>query len=708
MPHRRWPTLLSMAFLSLRMLASTSLAAQAPADDNPPRLSTDEIRQGLRKMIAAARDRVFPSLVHIDVIAVRYEDGREVQVQRQGSGTLISPEGHVLTNEHVVQRGAQFRCTLTDHQRVSAKMVGEDPLTDLAVLQINLAELTDGGRGLPVVRFGDSDKLEIGDYVMAMGSPYSLSRSVTLGIVSNTARVLPPELFLGGQGEMELEPGQTTGKFTLWIQHDALINPGNSGGPLVDLNGDLVGINEMGGAAIGFAIPSNLARRVAMNLIEHGQVPRSWTGASFRPIADAGLSSGALVDSVAAESPAARAGLEAGDLLLSLNGEPVNLRFPEEVPLLEGRIADMPVGTVLGVTYSRDGKAHQAQITTEKLLQDIGQEASFPAWGLTTQQITPKMARELGSTDTTGVLITGVRNGGPAYLAEPSLAPGDLLQAVAGLRIHDLAGLTAIYQKEQKEHPRPGALAAFDRRGKSYLTLLKPGDDSPKAAPAPREVLKPWMGIATQPIAGEICEALGLSGACGYRITRVYPVTAAATAGLRVGDLILAIGGEALAPRDLEDSGLLERKIRSLDVGQTVGLTILRDGRREEKMVSLERNLVSPPEAHRDVDGDLGLTVREMTFFDSDEHRWAESVQGVIVERVEPAGSAALAGLLSGDLIQRVGGRKIHDLQSFRGILSSFVAGQHQSLPVVVLRGAKTHLLYLETAWGFIGEASRE
>src|SRR3954470_15674847 len=189
MPRMRWTTLLSTAFLLAWMSKSPVLASQQPpADSNTTRLGADEVRQSLRRMIAAARDRVFPSLVHIDVIAVRYEDGREIRVQRQGSGTLISAEGHVLTNEHVVQRGAQFRCTLTDHQRVSAKMVGEDPLTDLAVLQINLAELADGGRNLPVARFGDSSKLEVGDYVMAMGSPYSLSRSVTLGIVSNTAR----------------------------------------------------------------------------------------------------------------------------------------------------------------------------------------------------------------------------------------------------------------------------------------------------------------------------------------------------------------------------------------------------------------------------------------------------------------------------------------------------------------------------------------
>ncbi|MFY9825561.1 MAG: PDZ domain-containing protein [Thermoanaerobaculia bacterium] len=696
MPGRRWMTLVCNVFLLLWTLGVPTFASQAPAAGDASRLGAEEVRQGVRRMMAAARDRVFPSLVHIDVVAVRYEDGQEIRVRRQGSGTLISAEGHVLTNEHVVQRGVQFRCTLGDRQKVSATMVGEDPLTDLAVLKINLAELSDGGRSLPVARFGDSGTLEIGDYVMAMGSPYSLSRSVTLGIVSNAARVLPPELLSGD--EMELEPGQNTGLFTLWIQHDALINPGNSGGPLVDLDGDIVGINEMGGAAIGFAIPSSLARRVSADLIKHGEVPRSWTGASFRPTADAGVADGVLVDSVVADSPAARAGIQVGDVLLSLNGAAVKIQFPEEVPPLVSRIADSPIGSVLQVTYSRDGKVHKAQVVTEKLVKDRGDEGVFPVWGLTAQQVTPKIAREQGAvTATTGVLVTGVRSGSPAYLAQPSLAPGDLLQAVAGTGIHSLEGLTTEYQKVEKASPQSGVLVAFERRGKSYLTLLK--SRNPAEAGRAREILKPWMGIATQPVLGDLGEALGSPDTRGYRITRVYPATAGAAAGLRVGDVVLAVGGERLIPRDLEDANLLERKIRSLDVGQTVSLSLLRDGKVEERTVGLELNLITPPEAHQEVIGDLGLTAREMTFFDSDESHWAKDVRGVIVERVEPAGTAALAGLRGSDLIEKVDGHEIRDLPSLHAALSS-LAKHPQRLPIIVLRGARTHLLYLEPTWG--------
>jgi serine protease Do len=698
---RKWTTLPALAFLLSSPLAAPAFADQAPQapEVHPTALGAEEVREGLRKMISVARDRVFPSLVHIEVISVRFEDGREIRMKRQGSGILISPEGHVLTNEHVVQQGAQFRCTLTNRQRVSAKMVGEDPLTDLALLKINLAELPESGRNLPVAQFGDSDRLEIGDYVMAMGSPYSLSRSVTLGIVSNTARVLSPEL-TGSQDEMELESGQSTGLFTLWIQHDALINPGNSGGPLVDLTGNIVGINEMGGAAIGFAIPSTLARRVASELIRRGEVTRSWIGASFHPTADTNVTTGTgvLVDSVAADSPAAQAGMQAGDVLLSLNGKPISIKFPEELPRLENLIADAPVGTTLAITYSRKEKISETRVVTQKLLRDLGDEASFQAWGFTVRQISSKKAHELGSTTTGGVLVTGVKSGSPAYLAQPPLAPGDLLQAVVDTRIQNLKTLSDQYQKTQGTHSQDGILVTFDRRGKSYLTVLKP--PGPVDVKVPQEIFKPWLGIATQPIMGELSEAMGAFDARGYRITRVYPTTAASKAGLQLGDIILSIDGERLIPRDLEDAGLLDQRIRSQDPGQKVRLSILRDGKVEERTVGLDRNLVTPPEAHQELNSDLGVTAREVTFFDNDENRWAADVHGVIVERIDPTGSAALAGLHSSDLIQKIDSYEVRDLQSFRDALAHSEMERLQRLPVIVLRGARTHLLYLDTTWG--------
>ena len=302
-----------LSFKARRLLAAGMaglvwllLPVSAPAEEIAREAAfVGDLRGELRRVIGAARDRVFPALVSIRVVTVRYGAGRVLKGQSVGSGTIISAEGHVLTNQHVVQGGRKFICTLSDKREVAARLVGEDPLTDLAVLELELGEL-EGSRDLPVARFGDSGALEIGDYVMAMGSPFSLSRSVSLGIVSNTERV-----FAGGFGSndfeaMELEQGQRTGLFTRWIQHDAVISPGNSGGPLVNLAGEIVGVNELGSSTLSFAIPSRLAERVSAALIAEGEVRRSLIGLSFKPIQRTGLRHGVLIDSVEQSNANAR------------------------------------------------------------------------------------------------------------------------------------------------------------------------------------------------------------------------------------------------------------------------------------------------------------------------------------------------------------------------------------------------------------------
>ena len=241
-------------------------------------------------MMGLARDRVFPALVNIEVITVQYWGGKEHKGQSFGSGTVITPEGHVLTNFHVAEDGKKFKCTLSDKQEISATLVGDDPLTDLAILKLNLSELKNPNMPLPVAQLGDSDEVEIGDTVMAMGSPWALSRSVTRGSVSNTERILSGSD--DDAGEMQFDRDQRTGMFNRWIQHDAAINPGNSGGPLVNLEGDVIGVNTRGGSNMGFAIPSNLAKVVAKNLIEHGEVPRSFYGFTLKSIKKTGFDKG--------------------------------------------------------------------------------------------------------------------------------------------------------------------------------------------------------------------------------------------------------------------------------------------------------------------------------------------------------------------------------------------------------------------------------
>ena len=376
LPTRYWSRFVIAGCFGIAVTAGGRSAEGQGAGASAP----EATRGNLGSVIKQARDRVFPALVNIKVITVNYWGGKEQKGAAVGSGTIISPQGHVLTNYHVVRNGRKFVCTLADKHEVTAELTGEDPLTDLAVLKLDASELADL-EPLPVARFGDSDLLEVGDTVMAMGSPLALSRSVTLGIVSNTERILA-----GGDddaGELYFGRDQRTGLFNRWIQHDASISPGNSGGPLVNLDGAVVGVNARGtffGGDMGFAIPANVARRVSEELIAQGEVRRSWVGMSFKPIKKTGLSEGVLLNSVIEGGPADRAGLEAGDVVLEIDREPVTVWFPEEVPPLLKRLAEYPVGSSVSITYQRDGQRRTVELVMELLKKDRGDEVAFRAW----------------------------------------------------------------------------------------------------------------------------------------------------------------------------------------------------------------------------------------------------------------------------------------------------------------------------------------
>jgi len=657
----------------------------------------DKLRSNLRKVVAQSRDQVFPALVNISVVTVDYYGGKEHKNRAVGSGTIISNDGYVLTNQHVTNNGKKFRCTLADEEEIGADLVGEDPLTDLAVLKLNLAERKSKGP-LPVASFGDSDELEIGDYVMAMGSPFALSRSVTLGIVSNTRRVFTGSMAADDGDEMQLESGQRTGLFTQWIQHDAAINPGNSGGPLVNLKGQIVGVNELGGSGLGFAIPSNLARKVAEQLIERGEVLRSWIGVSFKPIEKTGLDKGVLINSVVKDEPAYKAGIRAGDVLLAIDGRPVTVRFCEEVPPLMKSIADLPIGSAIRVRYERDGKTAETTITTTKLQKDRGKELAFRLWGLTGMEITDKIAFDHHLDSTEGVMISSVRDGGPAALAEPALAAGDVLRSVDGQKVKDLDEFVRLYEKaSNSDKPVKSVLVQFERSGKNNVTLVKPKASDEEDPP--REVAKAWIGIDTQPVLKDLAEKLGNTKALGFRITRIYPKTQAAQSDLKVGDIIVSLNGEEVRPRGMQDAGLLARLVRKLKIGDQATLGVLRDGNPMEIKVDLERTRITPDEALRDQNRDFELSVRELTFFDRDENHWGDDVTGVIVSHVEPAGWAGLGGIRPGDLIQRIANYDITDIEGYRKAMKAITKAQPDRAVFVVLRDQRTHFQFIEPDW---------
>lgn len=684
-------------------------APTPPAAGRPQEVAgTEEVkgvnetfRRELRRTIGEARDQVFPALVSIEVVTVQFGQGKELKGQATGSGTIFSREGHVLTNAHVTRGGKKFVCTLSDQRKVPARLVGEDPLTDLAVLQLELpaAQLA----ALPWAVFGDSDALEIGDYVMAMGSPFSLSRSVSLGIVSNTERVFPGGFGGPEGGEMELEAGQRTGLFTRWIQHDALISPGNSGGPLVNLGGEVVGVNELGGGNLSFAIPSNLAARIGRQLIDKGEVERSFLGVAFQPLGSdeapaGGGPSGVRIAAVEIDSPAAKAGVMSGDILLQIDGRPVVGRVPEDIPLLQGDLAGRPVGSKLALEVRRGGQTVTLEAKTARLEKDLGEETSFHDWGITAQEITSKMARDLRLGGQEGALVTGVRRGGPAQIAEPPIQEGDVLREVGGQKVGSLADLVAAYQQLNKN---PSAderlLFRFERLGNEQLTLLKPRADDQEDPP--RELPRAWIGVATQPLLAELSEKIGMGGRRGFRITRVYAGSEALEAGLRVGDVILALDGAPLEPNALEDAALLARAVRSRSIGDQVKVQVQRGAETLELPLTLERTRLTKEEARRHTDLDFELSVRELTFYDRDENRWPDDLQGVVVENVDAVGWAGLGGLRPEDLIVEIAGEKIGSLAAFRKVMKQISTEQPDAVEVLVRRGARTYFHRLEPDW---------
>ncbi len=691
-----------------RRAASGGAATSAPGvraasekEKDDPRIA--ELRSGVRAMVGQARDRVFPALVNIDVVALEYQSGKESKMRGTGSGTIITPDGYVLTNAHVTDQGHKFWCVMADKQRVPATMVGEDPWADLAVLKIDMSKLKEPNKPLATGTFGDSDQLAVGDYVLAMGSPFALSRTVTLGIVSNTERVFTSMRDAGEVDEMSLNSEQRTGLFTNWIQHDALINPGNSGGPLVNLLGQVVGVNTRGGSGMAFASPSNLAKQVATDLMKQGEVLRSSIGASFRHTQNTGIDEGVLVDSVEEKGPAYAGGLRTGDIVLTIDGQPQNVRFAEEVPPLLKRIAEKPIGSKIAMTYIRGGPGGQrgeAVITTEKLQKERGEEAALRTWGLTAQRITARAAQLRKLPSTKGAVITSMRGGGPAEQTEPKLGWGDVIRAVDGHPVNSLQDLIDEYKRidAMKDADKPEyLLIEFERETKSYVTLLKPrNEDRPDPPP---ETPKAWIGVATQPVIKTMAEKLGNADERGFRVLRVYSKTNAAKAGLKVGDIIYSIDGTKVQPKGLQEAGLLNREVRRMSIDQAVTLGVYRAGAPMDLKLDLERTRLTEQEVPRVRNQDFEMTVREITFFDREDQQWDDDVKGALVDNVEPAGWAGLAGIQGGDLIQRIGNDEITDTVTYKKAMDKIKATQPERVVFVVYRGVRTYFRFVEPDW---------
>ncbi|HEY7434071.1 MAG TPA: Do family serine endopeptidase, partial [Methylomirabilota bacterium] len=450
--------------LAVSVLAPPA-AAQPRAPQPGPAAPAPDSRQLLRALedaFVSVADRATPSVVNVSV-KVKREAGAEGGMspemeerfreflgpelyerffrrrtprgegQAAGSGVVVDPRGYIVTNNHVVENATEIEVRLSDGRRFKAALVGRDGRTDLAVLKIE--NLTGP---LPVADLGDSDRLRVGQWAIAIGNPFGLDRTVTMGIISATGRT-----HVG------------VAAYEAFIQTDASINPGNSGGPLLNLDGRVVGINTAivsSGQGIGFAIPINLARDIMIQLIARGKVVRGWLGVAIQDLSPelaAGFGvkedAGVLVADVMKDGPAAAAGLRPGDVIVEFGGSAI-----KDVPDLQKRVAAVEPGRVAPVTVMREKRTVTLSVKIGEQPTDDAAEAADAGdqiLGLTVEPLTPETAQQNRLTARSGLLVTDVAPGSPGAVA--GIRPGDAVlqvnrrsvgdvvafrQAVAGLK----------------------------------------------------------------------------------------------------------------------------------------------------------------------------------------------------------------------------------------------------------------------------------
>ena len=374
-----------------------------------------------------------------------------------GTGFIINTNGYIVTNNHVVEEAGEITVTLASKEEFEATLIGRDPKTDLALLRV------DSSLPLPTVPFGDSENLEVGEWVLAIGNPFGLGHTVTAGIVSAKGRTIG------------------AGPYDDFIQTDASINPGNSGGPLFNMRGEVIGINTAimrSGQGIGFAIPINMAKNVLSQLYDKGNVTRGWLGVAIQSISPEMLNafklddaSGALVSGIVTDAPADNAGLQQGDVIVGFHGSEV-----EDSSTLPGLVAVVAPGTTVDVEIIRDGQRMTIPVTLGELEEDeAARIASLEPsgveelLGIQVKAITEDMARELRTDDDRGVVVTDVADESPA--ANAGIQPGDIVREVNRQTVEDLDAYEAATAQIEGGEP---VLLLLERRGNHLYVALRP------------------------------------------------------------------------------------------------------------------------------------------------------------------------------------------------------------------------------------------
>lgn len=456
-------------------LIQTGLHVPAPHPSPARADQGQQIRQEMGTFARLAKD-LKPSVVNIAVEKVVLEQGQDFssmfpgfpfqgfqmqqqphkrRSQGQGSGAIISPDGFIITNNHVVEGVKTCRVTLSDGSELEGKVMGTDPKTDLALVKVASAT------PLPAAQLGDSEALQVGDWVMAIGNPFGLEATVTVGVLSGKGRVIG------------------AGMYDDFLQTDASINPGNSGGPLFNTSGQIVGINTAiipNAQGIGFSIPVNMAKDIVAQLKDRGHVTRGFVGVGVQPMSNklkAALNipldlKGGLVSSLVDGGPASKAGLKVQDVVVSLNGRPI--RSDRE---FMAEVARSPVGRPADVEVWRSGSTRHINVTVVERPDDqqvsLSQELprdDAKLLGISVRDLTPEIAQQLSSSASDGVVIMGVASDSPA--ARGKLQRGDIIHKINTVDVHTAAQFVEAWKAQQGD----SFVLLVERRGSTqFLTI---------------------------------------------------------------------------------------------------------------------------------------------------------------------------------------------------------------------------------------------
>jgi serine protease Do len=438
----------SLRGLVVALAGLAGVVSFARADSHDETTAAD-----FRTIVRRAKDKVFPAVVFVNCVRETNEEGKKQGQEVSGSGVLVSDTGEFLTNWHVVDKAREVRCLLFDGRAYSAKVLGSDKDTDVAVGRLTGVE---PGTTFPHAEIGDSNALGEGDFVMAMGAPWGMSRSVSIGIVACTRRYLVEH-----------------SEYSLWIQTDASISPGNSGGPLVNTAGQVVGLNTRGtsgGGDLGFAVPSNTIALIAAQIRAHGKVRWSWTGLQLQPLRNFERNTyfegkdGVIVAGTEPDSPARRAGLEPQDRIVRLNDAALDALTIEDMPAVQRALGTLPLDQPAKLRVRRGTVERDVTMTPREKGAVEGEECACARWDFSIKAINQFDNPELYFHRKTGVFVFGVREPGNA--------------SSAGLRRDDIvlkAGATEITTLDDLRAAHKAAIADVQKQPKIVLSILRNG-----------------------------------------------------------------------------------------------------------------------------------------------------------------------------------------------------------------------------------------